>query len=73
MVRTLTNHRPFQFLEENRPISPAAKADWQRIEKDAILPRDAKNGSPYRMFAERSITSEIRDDCAGDVKLLARL
>ena len=60
-------------IENESPISGAAKDEWQRTKEDARQLFDPKKGGRYEVFNDRPIKQEIMEYCARDVALLPGL
>ena len=60
-------------VEKESPISPAAKAEWQRTKEGASRLFDPRKGGRYEIFNERPMRPEIVQYCARDVALLPGL
>jgi exonuclease 3'-5' domain-containing protein 1 len=60
-------------IENESPISVAAKEEWQRTKEGASRLYDPKKGGRYEIFNDRPIKPEIIEYCARDVALLPGL
>ena len=60
-------------IENDGPISAAAKEEWQRTKEAAVQLFEPRKGGRYEIFNDRPIKPEIIEYCARDVALLPGL